>query len=87
LNLTYVSANIPAGSQYAPATSGEVKCPAGQHAVGGGVDGSAPVTSSHPSDGGGAGTAGNSAWWVKITSNSGITVYAVCAPADSVTGP
>ena len=37
-NLTYVSADIPAGTQYSPATSGEAKCPAGQHAVSGGFD-------------------------------------------------
>ncbi len=86
-NLTYVSADIPAGTQYSPPTSGEAKCPAGQHAVSGGFDAPTAPKSSHPSDGAGTGTGGNSAWWVAIPTTSGMTVYAICSSSDTVTGP
>lgn len=86
-NLTYVSADIPAGTQYSPATSGEAKCPAGQHAVSGGFNAPSAPKSSHPSDGAGTGSDGNSAWWVAITTTSGLTVYAICSSSDTVTGP
>ena len=86
--LTYVSASVPAGTQYSPATSGEAKCPTGQHAVSGGFDAPSTAKSSHPSDGAGTGTAGNSAWWVAITTTSGMTVYAIFVlSSDTVTGP
>jgi hypothetical protein len=95
-SLTYVSEDFgpfPAHTQY----GGEAVCTNGQHAVGGGVlaGGSNPgdqaVNSSYPSDGTGSGDQGNSAWTAYVDNNSstdqGFTVYAVCAPAGSVTGP
>ena len=92
-SLTYVQADFgpfPAGTQY----GGEAACPAGKHAVGGGVvsesgtAGDQQVNSSYPSDGSGAGT---TSWWADVDNNSpgplSFSVYAVCASAVSVTGP
>jgi hypothetical protein len=49
------------------------------------------VNSSYPSDGSGDGTPGSSAWWADVDNNSGsqlgFTVFAICAPAGSVSGP
>ena len=83
----------PAGTQY----GGEASCAGGQHAVGGGVvsDGSnarqQAVNSSYPSDGSGSGDPGNTAWTAYVDNTSatmlGFTVYVVCAPAGTVTGP
>jgi hypothetical protein len=84
---------FPAGTQY----GGEAKCAAGQHALGGGVvsDGSnardQAVNSTYPTNGGGNGTPGNTAWGAFVDNTSlgplGFTVYVVCAPAGTVTGP
>jgi hypothetical protein len=95
-SLTYVSADFgpfPAGTQY----GGEAVCTGGRHAVGGGVlsegtnAGDQAVNSTYPTDGAGSGTPGTTAWtgYVDNTSSSplGFTVYAVCAPAGTVTGP
>jgi hypothetical protein len=92
-SLTYVQADFgpfPAGAQY----GGEAACPAGKHAVGGGVvsesgiAGDQQVNSSYPSDGSGGGT---TSWWADVDNNSAgplsFRVYAVCASAVSVTGP
>jgi hypothetical protein len=72
-------------------------CAANLHVVGGGVvsDSSTPgeqaVNSTYPSDGSGDGTAGTAAWWADVDNTSanplGFTVYAICAPAGSVSGP
>jgi hypothetical protein len=87
-NLTYIATDVPAGTQYSPLTSGEAACPAGQHAVGGGFDApDATAQSSHPSNGSGDGSPGNSAWWVRLTSKSGMTVYAICSSTDTASGP
>jgi hypothetical protein len=49
------------------------------------------VNSSFPSNGAGDGTPGTTAWWADVDNNSesqlGFTVYAICAPAASVSGP
>ena len=49
------------------------------------------INSSYPSDGTNTATQGNTAWtaWVDNLSavQLGFTVYAICAPASSVTGP
>jgi hypothetical protein len=90
-NLTYVTAQItydataPAGSQY----SGEAKCPNGLHAVGGSTGSSSSTRADFPSDGSGTGNAGNSAWFARGSGSSsvGVSVYAICAPAEVVTGP
>lgn len=95
-SLTYVTQDFaaePAHTQY----GGEASCGSNLHAVGGGVltEGNGPgqqaMNDSHPSDGSGTGADGNVAWWVDVdnTSSSSLafTVYAICAPADSVTGP
>jgi hypothetical protein len=92
-SLTYVQADFgpfPAGTQY----GGEAACPAGKHAVGGGVvsesgnAGDQQVNSSYPSDGTGGGT---TSWWADVDNTSSgplsFRVYAVCASAVSVTGP
>ena len=88
-SLTYVQADFgqfPAGTQY----GGEAACPSGNHAVGGGVvsesgvAGDQAVNSSYPTD-------GTTSWWADVDNNSAgplsFRVYAVCAPAVSVTGP
>jgi hypothetical protein len=88
-NLTYVTAAVsynpaaPAGSQY----SGEAKCPSGLHSVGGAT--SSQTLGEFPSDGSGTGHPGNTAWYARGSGSSsiGTTVYAICAPADTVTGP
>ncbi len=95
-SLSYVSADFgpfPAGTQY----GGEANCAGGLHAVGGGVvsesatAGGQTVNSTYPSDGSGSGDPGTTAWSAYVdnaSSNSlGFTVYAICAPAGSVTGP
>jgi hypothetical protein len=98
-SLTYVSspyAAIPAGIEY----GGEAVCTGSDHVVGGGVaTESTPdasqivhVDGSYPSDGAGTGAQGNKAWWADVNNSSatthlGFTVYAICAPAGSVTGP
>jgi hypothetical protein len=84
---------FPAHTQY----GGEAVCASNLHALGGGVvsDSGTPaqqaVNSSYPSDGTGTGTDGTRAWWADVDNNStgtlGFVVYAVCAPAGSVTGP
>ena len=42
-----------------------------------------------PSDGSGNGDPGNTAWYAVggDMASLGTTVYAICAPADTVTGP
>jgi len=88
-SLTYVQADFgpfPAGTQY----GGRAECPAGNHAVGGGVfsqsgtAGDQAVNSSFPTD-------ESTSWWVDVDNNSGgplgFRVYAVCAPAESWTLP
>ena len=95
-SLSYVSADFgpfPAHAQY----GGEASCAGDQHAVGGGVlsDSNVPngqsVNSTYPSDGHGTGAEGTTAWSAYVDNNSsgplGFTVYVVCAPASSVTGP
>jgi len=95
-SLTYVSTAygpFPAHTQY----GGEAVCAANLHALGGGVvsdsgtPGQQAVNSSYPSDGTGSGNDGTRAWWADVDNNStgtlGFVVYAVCAPAGSVTGP
>jgi hypothetical protein len=84
---------FPAGTQY----GGEVTCAGGEHAVSGGVlsDSSDPgdqqVNSDYPSDGSGSGAPGTRAWSAFVDNTSagslGFTVFAVCAPAASVSGP
>jgi hypothetical protein len=94
--LAYVSADfgpIAAHTQM----GGEAVCATGQHAVGGGVfsesniPGEQSVNSTYPSDGTGTGGEGTAAWWVDADNNSAnplsFTVYVVCAPATTVTGP
>jgi hypothetical protein len=96
LSLAYVSATFgpfPAGTQY----GGEAACTNGRHAVGGGVvseganAGEQAVNSSYPSDGTGTGNEGTAGWTADVDNTSsgmlGFTVYVVCAPAGSVTGP
>lgn len=88
-NLTYVTASVtydpssPAGSQY----FGEAKCPSGLHVVGGAAN--RATNGDFPSDGSGAGNPGNTAWFARGSSSSsiGTSIYAICAPADAVTGP
>jgi hypothetical protein len=95
-SLTYVSESFgpfPAHAQY----GGEAVCSANLHAVGGGVvsesgtAGQQAVNSSFPSDGSGTGQDGTTAWWADVDNLSatslGFTVYAICAPAGSVSGP
>lgn len=95
-SLTYVSTAygpFPAHTQY----GGEAVCGSTLHALGGGVvsdsgtPGDQAVNSSYPSDGTGSGNDGTTAWWADVDNNStgtlGFVVYAVCAPAGSVTGP
>jgi hypothetical protein len=95
-SLTYVTADFgpfPAHTQY----GGEASCTGGQHAIGGGVVADSnladrqAVNSTYPTDGTGTGTPGTSAWSAYVDNNSagdlGFTVYAVCAPTTSVTGP
>jgi hypothetical protein len=95
-SLTYVSESFgpfPAHAQY----GGEAVCSANLHAVGGGVlsesstAGQQAVNSSFPSDGSGTGQDGTTAWWADVDNQSstslGFTVYAICAPAGSVSGP
>ncbi|MFZ1881676.1 MAG: hypothetical protein WAU41_16145, partial [Gaiellaceae bacterium] len=96
LSLSYVSQDFgpyPAGTQY----GGEANCAAGQHALGGGVEsdgvhaGDQAVNSSFPTDGSGDGSAGTTAWTAYVDNTSGgtlgFTVFVVCAPAGTVTGP
>jgi hypothetical protein len=80
--VTYNPGN-PAGSQY----SGEAKCPNGLHVVGGSANGI--TNGDFPSDGSGAGTPGNTSWFVRGSGSSsiGTKIYAICAPASTVTGP
>lgn len=66
----------------------EVKCPAGQFAVGGGMAGvvnGVSVLHSYPSDGTGSFAAGHSAWTVSVNNASGITrtyrAYVACVKA------
>jgi hypothetical protein len=83
----------PAHTQY----GGEATCGPNLHVVGGGAltEGSGPgeqaMNDSHPSDGTGSGSEGTVAWWVDVDNTSSgplaFTVYAICAPAGSVTGP
>ena len=95
-SLTYVSTAygpFPANTQY----GGEAVCGSNLHPLGGGVvsdsgtAGQQAVNSSYPSDGKGTGTDGTAAWWADVDNKStaalGFVVYAVCAPAGSVTGP
>ena len=95
-SLAYVSADFgpfPAGGQY----GGEAACASGKHAVGGGVlsegsnAGDQSINSSYPSDGNNTGQPGTSAWTAYVDNNStgplGFTVYVICAPAGTVTGP
>jgi hypothetical protein len=95
-SLSYVSTDFgpfPAGTQY----GAETTCPAGKHVVGGGVvsesnnPGEQSVNSSYPSDGTGTGDPGNSAWTAAVDNTSAgqlsFSVYAICAEANSVTGP
>jgi hypothetical protein len=95
-SLQYVSAAFgpfPAHTQYGR----EVSCPSGQHAIGGGVlsesatAGQQAINSSYPSDGTNTGNDGNVAWWADVDNTSAgalsFAVYAVCAPATSVSGP
>jgi len=95
-SLTYVAADygpFPAHTQY----GGEAVCGSNLHAVGGGVlsesstPGQQAVNSTHPSNGAGSGAEGTTGWWADVDNNSaavlGFTVYVVCAPAGSVTGP
>jgi hypothetical protein len=55
------------------------------------VAGGQSVNSSYPTDGTGTGNPGTTAWSAYVDNNSsgalGFTVYVVCAPATSVTGP
>jgi len=94
--LKYVAADFgpfPSHTQY----GGEAACSGGQQAISGGVlaesgvAGGQAVNSSYPTDGTGTGTQGTTAWSAYVDNNSsgalGFTVYAVCAPAASVTGP
>jgi hypothetical protein len=93
--LHYVSVDFgpfPAHTQY----GGEAVCASGQHVVGGGVEASGDyaqqsVNSGYPSDGSTTGTPGTSGWTAYVDNESptmlGFTVYAICAAADSVTGP
>jgi hypothetical protein len=96
LSLSYVSQDFgpyPAGTQY----GGEASCAAGQHALGGGAEsdgvdaGDQAVNSSFPTDGSGDGSAGTTAWTAYVDNTSGgalgFTVFVVCAPAGTVTGP
>ena len=95
-SLDYVSADFgpyPARTQYA----GEASCTGGRHAIGGGVisEGSNPgeqaVNSSYPTDGSGSGDSGTTAWTAYVDNLSagtlGFTVFVICAPAGTVTGP
>jgi hypothetical protein len=82
---------FPAHAQY----SGDAQCPAGNHAIGGGAitdgqnAGEQELNSSYPDDA--AGNPGNTGWLVAVDNLSsgqlGFTVYAICAPAGTVTGP
>jgi hypothetical protein len=93
--LAYVARDFgpfPAHTQY----GGEATCAPGKHAIGGGVmtDGGnaeQAVDSTYPSDGTGSGNEGTNGWSAYVNNLSattlGFTVYAVCAAADSVTGP
>jgi collagen triple helix repeat protein len=94
--LTYVktdSGPLPAHTQY----GFEAACGPNLHVLGGGVrtdgrfQGAQSVNSSYPSNGSGNGTPGTTAWWGYVDNNSagqlGFTVYAICAPAGSVSGP
>ena len=93
--LTYTSASygpLPADKQY----SGEVKCPAGEHPLGGGVLSTSGTPrnerfyGSYPSDGTGTGTPGHAAWTAAVISvkgSYGFRVYAICASASSFVGP
>jgi hypothetical protein len=84
---------FPAHTQY----GGEAACTGGQHVLGGGVVGvgsdynEQSVNSSYPSNGTGSTDFGNAGWSVYVdnlsTRSLGFTVYAICAPASSVTGP
>jgi hypothetical protein len=93
-SLTYVSSDygpFPAHSQY----GGDAVCPSNLRVLGGGVvsegdaAGQQAVNSSYPTDG--QGGEGSRAWtaYVDNTSNGtlGFTVYAICGPASSVSGP
>src|SRR5262245_16368315 len=90
-NVTYVTASMtydpsaPAGNQY----FGEAKCPSGLHAVGGSTNSNTTTKADFPSDGNGTGTPGTTAWFARGTGSSsvGTAIYAICAPADTVTGP
>jgi hypothetical protein len=94
-SLTYVSADygpFPAHAQY----GGEAVCAGTLHAVGGGVlsegdYGQQSVNSSYPSTGDSSGDEGTKGWTVYVDNTStgplGFTVYAICAPAQSVSGP
>ena len=95
-SLSYVSVPygpFPAHTQY----GGEATCGAGLHVLGGGVvsesgtAGEQAVNSSYPSNGAGDGSDGNTAWWADVDNDSGsalsFTVYAICGPASSVSGP
>jgi hypothetical protein len=95
-SLSYVVKSFgpfPAGTQY----GGEAPCDNGRHAVGGGVVGvdsgvsEQSINSTYPSDGTGSTDPGNEGWsaWVDNLSTRplGFDVYAVCATANSVTGP
>lgn len=95
-SLDYVSADFgpyPARTQYA----GEASCAGGRHAVGGGVisegsnSGEQAVNSSYPTDGSGSGDPGTTAWTAYVDNLSsgtlGFTVFVICAPAGTVTGP
>jgi hypothetical protein len=95
-SLSYVSADFgpfPAGTQY----GGETMCGNGLHVVGGGVlsysgtPGEQAVNSTYPTNGQGNGVPGNTGWGAYVDNLSaqpqGFTVYAICAPVGSVTGP
>jgi hypothetical protein len=84
---------FPAGGQY----GGEADCASGLHVVGGGVltessnAGDQAVNSTYPTDGSGTFDEGTTAWGAFVDNEStqqlGFTVYAICAPAGTVTGP
>jgi hypothetical protein len=90
-SLTYVKATVtyhpsnPAGTQY----YGEATCPNGLHVVGGSAASTTAALADFPSDGSAAGNDGTTAWFGRGTGSAsvGAFVYAICAPADVVTGP